>query len=159
MHACFLGYKIRNLEWQRNAWTESNDWNPRIFCFFSFRRSWLPEGQGSDIGPYQRTMTAANCKWDSIFKKSKHSSNYSSFWDVKPAVHWSSLIIHILRFWSYPLEVWLRFPNLYIDTSAYVPSRYPKARVEYMRGRGAKRVTEFQILWSINIVCWKITHV
>ena len=41
----------------------------------------------------------------------------------------------------------LRFPNLYIDTSAYVPSRYPKALVEYMRGRGAKRVTEslFQI--------------
>ena len=39
-------------------------------------------------------------------------------------------------------DFWLRFPNLYIDTSAYVPSRYPKALVEYMRGRGAKRVTE-----------------
>jgi len=33
-----------------------------------------------------------------------------------------------------------KFPNLYIDTSAYVPSRYPPALVEYMRGRGAKRV-------------------
>ncbi|CAL1137297.1 unnamed protein product [Cladocopium goreaui] len=33
-----------------------------------------------------------------------------------------------------------KFPNLYIDTSAYVLSRYPKALVEYMRGRGAKRV-------------------
>lgn len=33
-----------------------------------------------------------------------------------------------------------KFPNLYIDTSAYLPSRYPPALVEYMRGRGAKRV-------------------
>lgn len=33
-----------------------------------------------------------------------------------------------------------KFPNLYIDTSAYLPSRYPHALVEYMRGRGAKRV-------------------
>ncbi len=40
---------------------------------------------------------------------------------------------------NHPLKP-LRFPNLYIDTSAYVPSRYPPALVEYMRGRGAKRV-------------------
>mmetsp|Transcript_45394 Transcript_45394/g.84686 ORF Transcript_45394/g.84686 Transcript_45394/m.84686 type:complete len:286 (-) Transcript_45394:51-908(-) len=33
-----------------------------------------------------------------------------------------------------------KFPNLYIDTSAYVPSRYPRGLVEYMRGRGSKRV-------------------
>ncbi|CAJ1414354.1 unnamed protein product [Effrenium voratum] len=33
-----------------------------------------------------------------------------------------------------------KFPNFYIDTSAYVPERYPAALVEYMRGRGAKRV-------------------
>jgi|ERR1712192_15811 len=33
-----------------------------------------------------------------------------------------------------------KFPNLYIDTSAYTPSRYPKALVDYMRRDGRKRV-------------------
>jgi len=33
-----------------------------------------------------------------------------------------------------------KFPNVYIDTSAYKPSRYPHELVEYMRGRGRKKV-------------------
>lgn len=38
-----------------------------------------------------------------------------------------------------------KFPNFYIDTSAYKPSRYPASLVEYMRGRGRKKV-----LWGTN---------
>jgi predicted TIM-barrel fold metal-dependent hydrolase len=33
-----------------------------------------------------------------------------------------------------------KFPNLYIDTSAYKASRYPAEFVDYMRGRGRKKV-------------------
>jgi predicted TIM-barrel fold metal-dependent hydrolase len=33
-----------------------------------------------------------------------------------------------------------KYPNVYIDTSAYKPSRYPRELVEYMRGRGRKKV-------------------
>ncbi|MBW2274960.1 MAG: amidohydrolase [Deltaproteobacteria bacterium] len=33
-----------------------------------------------------------------------------------------------------------KFPNLYIDTSAYKATRYPADFVEFMRGRGAKKV-------------------
>ena len=33
-----------------------------------------------------------------------------------------------------------KFPNVYIDTSAYKATRYPADFVEFMRGRGAKRV-------------------
>jgi predicted TIM-barrel fold metal-dependent hydrolase len=33
-----------------------------------------------------------------------------------------------------------RFPNLYIDTSAYKAKRFPVDFVEFMRGRGAKKV-------------------
>lgn len=33
-----------------------------------------------------------------------------------------------------------KFPNLYIDTSAYKTSRYPPDFVEFLRGRGAKKV-------------------
>jgi predicted TIM-barrel fold metal-dependent hydrolase len=33
-----------------------------------------------------------------------------------------------------------KFPNLYVDTSAYKASRYPADFVEFMRGRGAKKV-------------------
>ncbi len=33
-----------------------------------------------------------------------------------------------------------RFPNLYIDTSAYKAKRFPSDFVEFMRGRGAKKV-------------------
>eukprot|EP00928_Gymnodinium_smaydae_P037254 TRINITY_DN25894_c0_g1_i1.p1 TRINITY_DN25894_c0_g1~~TRINITY_DN25894_c0_g1_i1.p1 ORF type:complete len:290 (+),score=22.80 TRINITY_DN25894_c0_g1_i1:73-942(+) len=33
-----------------------------------------------------------------------------------------------------------KFPNLYIDTSAYVPSRFPHELVEYIKGRGRARV-------------------
>lgn len=42
-----------------------------------------------------------------------------------------------------------KFPNFYIDTSAYKPSRYPAALVDYMRGRGRKKVlfgTNFPML-------------
>ncbi len=33
-----------------------------------------------------------------------------------------------------------KFPNLYIDTSAYKASRFPSDFVDYMRGRGSKKV-------------------
>jgi hypothetical protein len=33
-----------------------------------------------------------------------------------------------------------KFPNLYIDTSAYKATRYPPDFVEFMRGRGSKKV-------------------
>ena len=33
-----------------------------------------------------------------------------------------------------------KFPNVYIDTSAYKATRYPADFVEFMRGRGAKKV-------------------
>jgi hypothetical protein len=33
-----------------------------------------------------------------------------------------------------------KYPNVYIDTSAYKPSRYPKELVEYLRGHGKKKV-------------------
>jgi hypothetical protein len=33
-----------------------------------------------------------------------------------------------------------KYDNVYIDTSAYKPKRYPPALVEFMRGRGRKKV-------------------
>jgi len=33
-----------------------------------------------------------------------------------------------------------KYPNVYIDTSAYKPSRYPETLVKYMRGHGRKKV-------------------
>lgn len=33
-----------------------------------------------------------------------------------------------------------KYPNVYIDTSAYKAKRYPRELVEYMRGRGRKKV-------------------
>jgi predicted TIM-barrel fold metal-dependent hydrolase len=33
-----------------------------------------------------------------------------------------------------------KFPNLYIDTSAYKATRYPADFAEFMRGRGARKV-------------------
>jgi predicted TIM-barrel fold metal-dependent hydrolase len=33
-----------------------------------------------------------------------------------------------------------KFPNVYIDTSAYVPKRYPAELVAYMKGHGRKKV-------------------
>ena len=33
-----------------------------------------------------------------------------------------------------------KFPNLYVDTSAYKAKRFPPDFVEFMRGRGAKKV-------------------
>ncbi len=42
-----------------------------------------------------------------------------------------------------------KFPNVYIDTSAYVPKRYPKALVDYIKGGGKNKVmfgTNFPML-------------
>jgi hypothetical protein len=33
-----------------------------------------------------------------------------------------------------------KYPNVYIDTSAYKPSRYPRELVDYLRGHGKKKV-------------------
>ncbi len=33
-----------------------------------------------------------------------------------------------------------KYPNVYIDTSAYVAHRYPPELVEYMRGHGRRKV-------------------
>jgi predicted TIM-barrel fold metal-dependent hydrolase len=33
-----------------------------------------------------------------------------------------------------------KYPNVYIDTSAYKASRYPAELVEYLRGHGKKKV-------------------
>ena len=33
-----------------------------------------------------------------------------------------------------------KYPNVYIDTSAYKPSRYPEALVAYLRGHGRTKV-------------------
>ena len=33
-----------------------------------------------------------------------------------------------------------KFPNVYIDTSAYVPKRYPRELVDYMKGHGRHKV-------------------
>ena len=33
-----------------------------------------------------------------------------------------------------------KYPNVYIDTSAYKPSRYPRVLVDYLRGHGRKKV-------------------
>jgi predicted TIM-barrel fold metal-dependent hydrolase len=38
-----------------------------------------------------------------------------------------------------------KYENVYIDTSAYTPNRYPPALVEFMRGRGRRKV-----LWGSN---------
>ncbi len=43
---------------------------------------------------------------------------------------WTQEIISLAR----------KFPNLYIDTSAYVPKRFPADFVEFLRGRGARKV-------------------
>ena len=33
-----------------------------------------------------------------------------------------------------------KYPNVYIDTSAYKPSRFPKELIELLSGRGRKKV-------------------
>ncbi|MFI5399419.1 MAG: amidohydrolase family protein, partial [Candidatus Binatia bacterium] len=33
-----------------------------------------------------------------------------------------------------------KYPNVYIDTSAYKPSRYPASFVAYLRGHGRRKV-------------------
>jgi hypothetical protein len=38
------------------------------------------------------------------------------------------------------LSLATKFPNLYIDTSAYKATRFPADFVEFMRGRGARKV-------------------
>jgi hypothetical protein len=42
-----------------------------------------------------------------------------------------------------------RFPNVYIDTSAYKASRYPHELVEYLRGHGRRKV-----LFGSNHPAW-----
>jgi predicted TIM-barrel fold metal-dependent hydrolase len=47
------------------------------------------------------------------------------------------------------LSMAMKYPNFYIDTSAYKPSRYPEALVGYMRKHGRKKVlfgTNFPML-------------
>ncbi len=42
-----------------------------------------------------------------------------------------------------------KYPNVHIDTSAYVPKRYPRALVDFMRGHGRRKVlfgTNFPML-------------
>ena len=43
---------------------------------------------------------------------------------------WTQEILSLVR----------KFPNLYVDTSAYKASRYPADFVEFMRGRGSRKV-------------------
>ena len=38
------------------------------------------------------------------------------------------------------LTVATKFPNVYIDTSAYVPKRYPQELAAYMKGHGKAKV-------------------
>lgn len=38
------------------------------------------------------------------------------------------------------IAVATKFPNVYIDTSAYVPKRYPAELVDYMKGHGKRKV-------------------
>jgi predicted TIM-barrel fold metal-dependent hydrolase len=38
------------------------------------------------------------------------------------------------------LSLTTKFPNVFIDTSAYKAKRYPPDFVEYLRGRGRKKV-------------------
>ena len=38
------------------------------------------------------------------------------------------------------IAVATKFPNVYIDTSAYVPKRYPPALVDYMKAHGRNKV-------------------
>ena len=42
-----------------------------------------------------------------------------------------------------------KYPNVYIDTSAYKVSRYPRDLVEYLRGHGRKKV-----LFGSNHPAW-----
>ena len=42
-----------------------------------------------------------------------------------------------------------KYPNVYIDTSAYKVRRYPKELVEYMRGHGRRKV-----LFGSNYPAW-----
>jgi predicted TIM-barrel fold metal-dependent hydrolase len=60
------------------------------------------------------------------------------------ACDWPELTIvggHIGYPWTEEMLALARkYPNVYIDTSAYKPSRYPAALVEYLRGRGRSKV-------------------
>ncbi len=38
------------------------------------------------------------------------------------------------------IAVATKFPNVYIDTSAYIPKRYPRELVDYMKGHGGNKV-------------------
>ncbi len=60
------------------------------------------------------------------------------------ACEWPELTIvggHIGYPWTEEmLSLTRKYPNVYIDTSAYKPSRYPAALVESMKGRGRTKV-------------------
>ena len=48
-----------------------------------------------------------------------------------------------------------KYPNVHIDTSAYVPKRYPRLLVEYLRGHGRRKVlfgTNFPMLLHAKCV-------
>lgn len=115
--------KDRPFPWAWEVSTGSNDLQP---CDYRTRDD--PRGvTAKAIDPY--------CVFDEV----------GISWDMS-SCRFSNRIIHdpVYPLTSAPSLVIAdqpRFPNLYIDTSAYVPSRYPPALVEYMRGRGAKRVT------------------
>ena len=48
---------------------------------------------------------------------------------------------HIGSPWQQEMIAYARkFPNVYIDTSAYLPKRYPSELIEYMQGRGRSKV-------------------
>ena len=49
---------------------------------------------------------------------------------ASPGAPWTNEIISLAT----------KFPNLYIDTSAYKAKRFPPDFVDFMRGRGAKKV-------------------
>jgi predicted TIM-barrel fold metal-dependent hydrolase len=46
----------------------------------------------------------------------------------------------LLRWTQEIISLATKFPNLFIDTSAYKASRYPEDFVAFMRGRGARKV-------------------
>jgi hypothetical protein len=48
---------------------------------------------------------------------------------------------HIGYPWTHEMiALAIKYPNVYIDTSAYKPSRFPEPLVEYMRGHGNDKV-------------------
>ena len=63
---------------------------------------------------------------------------------------------HIGAPWQAEMIAYARkFPNVYIDTSAYLPKRYPQELVEYMKKDGKKKVmygSNFPMLLPVKIM-------